>query len=117
MLVTCLDQAVIGMTTSAIANEYPKATPIGPWLSPSMIPTITTGVVAALIPKARLTWPVDKTNQERGLANANTKAVGASNRKIGAASIHLGPSTTRIISSANRGQLIAIGTVSDTSKE
>jgi hypothetical protein len=105
------------MTTSAIATEYPKATPMGPWLRPSTIPTITTGVVAALIYRARLTLPVDITNHESGLANANTTAVGASNRKIGAASIQLAPSTTRIISSANRGQLIAIGMVKDTSKE
>jgi hypothetical protein len=115
--VPCIDQAVIGMIRSAIANEYPKATPLGPLLRPNRIPTITSGVVAAVMLKARLTRPVEMTNKESGLANANTKPVGASNLKIGAASIHLEPSTTRTISSGNRTQLIVIGTVTDTSNE
>src|SRR5262245_50656790 len=99
ILVPRIDQAVIGMTRSAIAKEYPKATPLGPLLRPSTIPTITSGVVAAVMLKARLTRPVEMTNQESGLANANTKTVGASNLRTGAASAHLAPSTTRTISS------------------
>src|SRR5215468_3717876 len=83
--VPCLDQAAIGMTTSVIATEYPRATPLGPWLNPSTIPTITKGVVAAVILKDRPIRPVDTTNQESGLASANTSATGASNLKIGAA--------------------------------
>ena len=47
--VPCLEQAAIGMMSSVIADEYPRATPLGPWLRPNTIPTITSGVVAVLI--------------------------------------------------------------------
>ena len=67
--------------------------------------------------KARPIRPVDMTNQESGFATANTNATGASNLKIGAASIHFAPSTMRTISSANRAQLMVIGTVKDMSNE
>ena len=113
--VPSLDQAAIGMITSVIANEYPRATPLGPWLKPSTIPTITNGVVAASHAKARPIRPVDRTNQESGFATANTNATGASNLKIGAASIHFAPSTMRTISSENRAQLMVTGTVRETS--
>ena len=91
--VPSLDQAAIGMIKRVIADEYPKATPVGPRLRPNTIPKITSGVVAAYRLKARPIRPVDKTSQESGLAIANTKATGESNLKIGAAAIHLGPST------------------------
>ena len=114
--VPSLDQAAIGMTTSVIASEYPRATPLGPWLRPSTIPTITNGVVAALMLKDRPIRPVDTTSQESGFATANTNATGANNLKIGVASIHFGPSTMRTISSANRAQLIVIGMVKEMSR-
>src|SRR5206468_12246518 len=82
-----------------------------------MIPRITSGVVAVLILNALPIRPVDMTNQENGLATANTTATGASNLKIGAASIHFAPSTTRTISSANRAQVMVIGIVADMSSE
>ena len=87
---------------SIIATEYPRATPVGPWLSPRRTPTITTGVVAAVMPTARPTRPVAIINQESGFANAKTKDVGASNWKIGTTSIHLSPSSTWIISSGKK---------------
>src|ERR1700679_3779145 len=87
--VPSLDQALIGIMISIIATEYPRATPVGPWLSPRRTPTITTGVVAAVMPTARPTRPVAIINQESGFANAKTKDVGASNWKIGTTSIHL----------------------------
>src|SRR2546421_7297771 len=62
--VPCLDQAAIGITSNVIADEYPRATPLGPWLKPSTIPTITSGVVAADRLKDRPTRPVDMSNQE-----------------------------------------------------
>src|SRR6266496_220652 len=114
--VPCLDQATIGITTAVIPSEYPRATPLGPWLSPSTIPTITKGVVAAVMLKDRLIRPVDTTNQESGLATANTNATGASNLKIGAASIHFAPSTMRTISSANSAQQMVIGMVNETTR-
>jgi hypothetical protein len=46
--VPCLDHAAIGMINSVSADEYPRAAPLGPWLRPNMIPTITNGVVAVL---------------------------------------------------------------------
>src|SRR4029077_1354487 len=115
--VPCLDQAAIGITSNVIADEYPRATPLGPWLKPNTIPKITSGVVAVLILNALPIGPTDKTNQENGFATANTTATGASNLKIGAASIHFSPSTTRTISSANRAQLMVIGMVADMSNE
>jgi hypothetical protein len=57
------------------------------------------------------------TSHESGLATANTNATGASNLKIGVASIHFGPSTIRTISSANRAQVMVIGMVEDMSNE
>src|SRR6266513_3025792 len=115
--VPCLDQAAIGMISSVIADEYPRATPLGPWLRPNTIPTITSGVVAVLILNALPARPVDMSSHERGLATAKTTATGASNLKIGVASIHFGPSTIRTISSANSAQVTAIGMVEDTSNE
>src|SRR5579859_686033 len=115
--VPCFDQAAIGMSRRIRADEYPRATPLGPWLKPNRIPAITTGAVATLMLKALTARPVDKTNQESGLATANTNATGASNLKIGAASIHFAPSTMRTISSANRAQVMLMGTVKDMSNE
>src|SRR4029077_5862814 len=112
-----LDQAAIGMSTTISAVEYPRATPWGPRASPSAIPMMTSGVAATLMLKARPTRPVDMTNQESGLATANTSATGASNRKIGAASIHFAPSTMRTISSAKRALMMEIGMVKDISNE
>src|SRR5208337_4491499 len=89
--VPCLDQAAIGMMMSTIAPEYPIATPNGPWLRPSTMPKITTGVAAAVMLTARPTRPVDITSQLSGFANANTSDVGASSLKIGATSIHFPP--------------------------
>src|SRR6266446_2024084 len=60
--VPCLDQAAIGMSTTISAVEYPRATPWGPRASPSAIPTMTSGVAAMLMLKARPTRPVDMTN-------------------------------------------------------
>jgi len=105
------------MSRSVIADEYPRATPVGPWLKPSMIPIITNGVVAALMLKALPARPVDITSQDSGLATANTNATGASSLKIGAASVHFGPRTIRTISSANRAHVIVIGMVEDMSNE
>jgi hypothetical protein len=115
--VPSLDQAAMGMSRSVSADEYPKATPVGPWLNPITIPTITSGVVAALMLKALPTRPVAMTNHESGLATANTNDTGASNLKIGTAAIHLAPSTMRTISSANRAQVMEIGMVKDMSNE
>ena len=115
--VPCLEKAAIGITRSASADEYPSATPLGPWLRPSMMPTITIGVVAMLMLKARPGRPVDMTNQESGLATAKTNATGASNLKIGAASIHFAPSTMPTISSAKRALVMVIGIVKEISNE
>jgi hypothetical protein len=76
-----------------------------------MIPRIMSGAVAVLTAKARPIRPVDVINQESGLPIVKTTASGESALKIGAAAIHLGPSTMAIISSAKSAQTIATGTV------
>jgi len=48
---------------------------------------------------------------------AKTKAVGASNRKTGAASFHFGPRKTKIMSLAKRPHANVMGTVSDRTSE
>ena len=78
---------------------------------------MTTGVATPEMATARRIRPVDISNQLRGFTKANTSEVGASSLKIGATSLHFGPSKTRTISSANNGQMMAIGTVTETSSE
>ena len=54
------------MIRSVSADEYPRATPLGPWLRPNTIPTITSGVVAALIGGAAIAL-LGPTSQEAAL--------------------------------------------------
>ena len=81
------------------------------------MPKKTTGVITAVMLTARRILPVAMFSQLSGFANANTSEVGASSLKIGATSIHFSPSKTWMISSANRGQVIAMGTVTESSIE
>ena len=67
--------------------------------------------------KLRPTSPFDANSHHIGLIMANTKIVGANKRKIGVASDHLGPRTTKIRSSAKRMHAIVIGSVTDTTRE
>ena len=53
----------------------------------------------------------DVISHAKGLAIAKTKIVGASRRKIIAASFHLGPRKTKIMSSAKRAQATVMGMV------
>ena len=46
-----------------------------------------------------------------------TRMVGASNRKIVDASVHFGPSVTRMMSSANTAQAMVAGKVIETTRE
>ena len=69
------------------------------------------GAMTRPIFKFRPTSPSEHINHPKGFAIAKTKIVGASKRKIGAATIHFGPRSTKIISSAKRAEAIVIGKV------
>src|SRR5208283_1187230 len=65
----------------------------------------------------RPTRPSEETSQDKGLAIAKNKIVGARKRKIAAASFHLGPRRTKTRSSAKSAQAIVIGKVRARTKE
>jgi hypothetical protein len=76
-----------------------------------------TGVSTNAIFKLRPTIPRDIRNGEKGFTRAKAKIVGTNNRKIGTASFHFGPKSSKIMSSANRAQAIVMGRVSDMTSE
>src|SRR6266480_3737465 len=74
---------------------------------------MTIGAINQAILRLRLTRPVAWRNQANGLTSANTRTVGTSSRRTGAAPIHFGPSNMRTISSAKSAQLIVTGIVTE----